>query len=135
MTEVLTAFFLIVGATFMLFAAVGIVRMPDLFSRMQAATKTSTLGAGSMFVGVAVFYGELGIVSRSILVITFMFLTLPVSAHMIARAAYFVGVPLWKGTVIDELKGAYNPATHELDSKRFRVEEDSEQIVRTGNDS
>lgn len=135
MTEAFTSFFLIVGATFMLFAAVGIIRMPDLFSRMQAATKTSTLGAGSMFLGVAVFYGELGIVSRSILVIAFMFLTLPVSAHMIARAAYFVGVPLWKGTVIDELKGAYNPVTHELDSKRFRVEEAKEQIVKTSEDS
>lgn len=135
MTEAITSFFMIVGATFMLFAAVGIVRMPDLFSRMQAATKTSTLGAGSMFLGVAVFYGDLGIVSRSILVIAFMFLTLPVSAHMIARAAYFVGVPLWKGTVVDELKGAYNPVTHELDSKRFRVDESKEQIVETGKDS
>lgn len=119
----------------MLLAAVGLLRMPDLFSRMQAATKTSTLGAGSMFLGVAVFYGDLGIVSRSLLVIAFLFLTLPVSAHMIARAAYFVGVPLWEGTVVDELQGVYNPETHELASKRFEVQPEEEKIIQTGMDS
>lgn len=135
MTEAITAFFLIAGAGFMLLAAVGILRMPDLFSRMQAATKTSTLGAGSMFLGVAVFYGDLGIVSRSILVILFLFLTLPVSAHMIARAAYFVGVPLWEGTIVDELDGVYNPETHELASKSFEVQHDEDKIVETGGNS
>lgn len=135
MTEAITSFFLIGGAAFMLLAAVGLLRMPDLFSRMQAATKTSTLGAGSMFLGVAVFYGDLGIVSRSLLVVAFLFLTLPVSAHMIARAAYFVGVPLWEGTVVDELDGVYNPETHELASKRFEVQPDTEKIVQTGMDS
>ncbi|CAN5273513.1 MAG: monovalent cation/H(+) antiporter subunit G [Chloroflexia bacterium] len=131
MTEIITSFLLIGGAGFMLLAAIGLLRMPDLFSRMQAATKTSTLGAGSMFLGVAVFYGDLGIVSRSLLVIAFLFLTLPVSAHMIARAAYFVGVPLWEGTVVDELHGAYNPITHELDSKSFKTEEDQKKIVHS----
>jgi multicomponent Na+:H+ antiporter subunit G len=134
-TEAITSFLLILGSGFMLLAAVGILRMPDLFSRMQAATKTSTLGAGSMFLGVAVFYGDLGIVSRSLLVIAFMFLTLPVSAHMIARAAYFDGVPLWKGTIVDELSGEYNPETHELSSKRFKVNDDKNRIVQTSKDS
>lgn len=135
MTEAIASFLLILGSGFMLLAAVGILRMPDLFARMQAATKTSTLGAGSMFLGVAVFYGDLGIVSRSLLVIAFMFLTLPVSAHMIARAAYFDGVPLWKGTVVDELSGEYNPETHELSSKRFKVNDDQDRIVQTRKDS
>ncbi len=123
MTEAITAFLLLFGATLMLLAAVGILRMPDVFTRMHAATKTSSLGAGTMFLAVAVFYGELGIVSRSLLVMAFLFLTIPVSAHMIARAAYFVGVPLWKGTIIDELRDAYNPMTHELESMDFERHE------------
>lgn len=131
MTEAITAFLLIAGAGFMLLAAIGLLRMPDLFSRMQAATKTSTLGAGSMFLAVAVFYGSLGIVSRALLVIAFLFLTLPVSAHMIARAAYFVGVPLWKGTVVDELDGAYNPVTHELEGRSFKTGQDEPKIARS----
>lgn len=117
MTDILVAILMLFGASLMLVAAIGINRMPDVFTRMHAATKTSTLGAGSMFLAVAIFYGEIGIATRSLLVIAFLFLTIPVSAHMIARAAYFVGTPMWEGTVIDELRDAYNPVTHELDSK------------------
>lgn len=119
MTEIITSFLMLVGASFMLLAAIGILRLPDLFTRMHAATKTSTLGAGSMFLAVAVFFGELGIVTRALLVIAFLFLTIPVSAHMIARAGYITGEPLWKGTVINELKDAYDIETHELSSMDF----------------
>lgn len=119
MTNIIVSFLLIIGSLLMLLAAVGIVRMPDLYTRMHAATKSSTLGAGSMYLAVALFYGELAIVTRAILVIAFLFLTIPVSAHMIARAAYFVGEPLWRGTVVDEMRGAYNPVTHELASRRI----------------
>jgi multicomponent Na+:H+ antiporter subunit G len=119
MTDIIISFLLIIGALLMLIAAIGIVRMPDLYSRMHAATKSSTMGAGSMYLAVAIFYGELAIITRAILVMSFLFLTIPVSAHMIARAAYFIGEPLWKGTVIDEMRGAYNPVTHELASKRI----------------
>ena len=135
MTDIITVILMVFGATLMLIAAIGLVRLPDLFTRMHAATKTSTVGAGSMFLAVAVYYGDLGIVSRSLLVIAFLFLTIPVSAHMIARAAYFIGEPLWKGTIIDELRDSYNPVTHELDSKRFEVKSDEEKVVRTGMDS
>lgn len=114
MTDIIAAILMINGGLFMLLGAVGILRMPDLFTRMQAATKTSTLGASSMFLAVAFYFGSLGIVTRSLLVIGFLFLTLPVSAHMIARAAYFSRVPLWSGSIIDELEGAYDRRTHEL---------------------
>ena len=119
MTEIITSFLLLTGASFVLLAAIGIVRLPDLYIRMHAATKTSTLGAGSLFLAVAVYFGELGIVTRALLVIAFIFLTIPVSAHMIARAAYFIGEPLWEGTIVDELRGAYNPETHELASRKI----------------
>lgn len=129
MTDIITAVFMLFGASLMLVAAIGIIRMPDVFTRMHAATKTSTLGAGNMFLAVAIFYGEIGIATRSLLVIAFLFLTIPVSAHMIARAAYFVGTPLWEGTVIDELRDAYNPATHELDSKELNFSSSEEEIA------
>lgn len=131
MTEIVTSFLMLVGATFMLLAAIGIVRLPDLFTRMHAATKTSTLGAGSMFLAVAVFFGELGIITRALLVIAFLFLTIPVSAHMIARAGYITGEPLWKGTVINELRGAYDLETHELSSMDFttRLREEIEETA------
>lgn len=116
MMEVITAVLLFIGAIFMLLAAVGIVRMPDLFLRMQAATKASALGAGCMLLAVIIFFGDLAVTTRGLLIITFIFLTTPVSAHMIARAAYSVGVPLWQGTVQDELRSHFDLHTHEVDS-------------------
>ncbi len=104
MNDVVTAVLIVVGGAFMLLAGVGIVRMPDLFMRMQAATKAATLGAGCMLMAVAVHFGELTVVTRALLVTAFVFLTAPVAAHMIARAAYSVGTPLWKGTIADEFR-------------------------------
>lgn len=105
MSEVISAALIVIGGGFMLLAGVGILRMPDLFMRMQAATKAATLGAGCMLLAVAVHFGELTVVARALLVIAFIFLTAPVAAHMIARAAYSVGTPLWEGTIADELRG------------------------------
>src|SRR5690606_2605413 len=103
MAEVLTAVLLLVGGVAMLLAGVGVLRMPDLFTRMQAATKASTLGVGSVMLAVAFHFGELGVTTRSLLIMAFLFLTAPVSAHVIAKAAYSTGVPLWSATIIDEL--------------------------------
>ena len=114
MSEILSSALILIGATFALLAGAGVVRMPDLFTRMQAATKASTLGIGCIILAVAVHFGELGITTRALATIIFVFLTAPVAAHMIARAAYFVGVPLWDGTIIDELHGHYDRRTHKL---------------------
>lgn len=114
MNETLSAALMIIGAAFALLAGVGVVRMPDLFTRMQAATKASTLGMSCMVLAVAVHFGELGITTRALATMSFVFLTAPVAAHMIARAAYFVGVPLWEGTMTDELRGHYDRRTHRL---------------------
>jgi CPA2 family monovalent cation:H+ antiporter-2 len=114
MSETLSSALMLIGATFALLAGAGVVRMPDLFTRMQAATKASTLGIGCIILAVAVHFGELGITTRALATIIFVVLTAPVAAHMIARAAYFVGVPLWDGTIIDELHGHYDRRTHKL---------------------
>ena len=114
MNEILSSALLLIGATFALLAGVGILRMPDLFMRMQASTKASTLGIGCILGAVAVHFGELAITTRALATMLFVFLTAPVAAHMIARAAYFVGVPLWEGTIIDELRGHYDRRTHRL---------------------
>ncbi len=106
------------GAFFMIVAALGVLRMPDLLMRMHAATKAGTLGAGMVLIAVAVHYGELGIAMRAIATVVFLFLTAPVAAHMIGRAAYFVGIRLWEGTFIDEIRGQYDEHTHRLGASR-----------------
>jgi multicomponent Na+:H+ antiporter subunit G len=115
MTETVGTALLLIGASFLLLAAVGLVRMPDLFTRMSAATKGTTLGVGCMLLAVGIYFPGIGITTRALAGIGFFFVTAPVAAHMIARAAYFVGVPLWEGTVRDELRGLYDPLTHTLE--------------------
>lgn len=114
--EALVLALLFVGALFMLLAGVGVVRMPDVFTRMSAATKAATLGTLCMLSAVAIYFNDFGVTVRSLLVVTFVFITAPVAAHQIGRAAYFIGVTLWSGTRLDELRGRYDPVTHVLDS-------------------
>lgn len=116
MSEIIMSALLLIGGAFLLLAAIGIVRMPDLYSRIQAATKAATLGVGCIILALAIHFEDLGLTVRALLVIAFLFLTQPVAAHMIGRAAYFVGVPLWEHTIIDELRGRYNATTHTLES-------------------
>ncbi len=106
MTEIAVAFFILAGGLFSLAAAVGVLRLPDILIRMHASTKAGTLGCGLILVAVALHFGEGGITARAIAAIVFLILTAPVAAHLIGRAAYRTGVPLWKGTVMDELSSA-----------------------------
>lgn len=105
---------MIAGVVLLMIAAVGIVRLPDLFLRMSATSKASSLGAGCLFLALAVAAGDVSITVRALAGVMFLVLTTPVASHMIGRAAYLSGVPLWKGTVCDELRGRYDLADHTL---------------------
>jgi multicomponent Na+:H+ antiporter subunit G len=94
--------FILAGATLALLAGVGILRMPDVFTRMQASTKASTLGLGCLLVALAIRYPDTAIVVRAAAIGAFMMLTTAIAAHVIARAAARSGAPLWKGTLLDE---------------------------------
>lgn len=109
MIEVLTAVLWLLGAGFALLAAVGVLRMPDVFTRMQAATKASTLGLGCLLIGTALEVGEFPAFVRALSIGAFVLLTTPVAGLVIAKAAYFANVPLWKGTVLDERRRATAP--------------------------
>jgi multicomponent Na+:H+ antiporter subunit G len=114
--DLLSAGLMLLGATLMLLASIGVLRMPDVFTRMQASTKAASLGSGTALLAVAFHFAELSVVVRAVLAIAFIFLTAPISAHMIARAAYFMGVPIWDRSVVDDLEGRYDRQAHRLDS-------------------
>jgi len=116
MKEWICAILLVGGSLFMLVAAIGILRFPDLFTRMHAATKAASFGVGLMLTSVAIHFAEFWVSIEVILVIGFIFLTAPVASHMIGRAAYFLQVPLWEGTVMNELKDRYDLRNKTLDS-------------------
>jgi multicomponent Na+:H+ antiporter subunit G len=97
---------LVLGASFMLLAAVGLVRLPDLYLRMSATSKAATLGASLVLLGAALHFGTAAVAGRSAVIVAFLFLTAPVAAHAIGRAGYRRGSPLWEGTGADELARA-----------------------------
>lgn len=108
--EILTGAAMLLGGATVLLAAVGMLRLPDLFTRMQASTKAGTVGVSLLLVSVALHFGELEVTAAALLVIVFLVLTAPVAAHRIARIAHLMGVPLWSGTVRDEFAEAQEKA-------------------------
>lgn len=116
MIEILISLFLFTGAALMLLAAIGIIRLPDLPTRMHASTKSGALGTSLIMIGVALAFLSTEVTARAMAIIGFIMLTGPVAAHVIGRAGYFVGVPLWERTVKDDLKAHYDPNTHQLSS-------------------
>jgi len=113
-SSILAATLLILGALFCALAALGIFRMPDLYMRMQAATKAGTLGVGCIACALMAHYGIGVVAAEAGVIVLFLFLTAPIASHLIARAAYFVGVKQWEGSVKDELTPCYDRESHAL---------------------
>ncbi len=114
MSAIIATVAVVLGTTLGVLSAVGILRMPDVYIRLQVASKASSLGIALLMLGVAAHFGDISVTVRALLVVVFLFLTAPVAAHVIGRAAYLTGAPLAPGTAPDELAGAYDPATGRL---------------------
>ncbi|CAM4048484.1 monovalent cation/H(+) antiporter subunit G [Vreelandella rituensis] len=127
MIEFVKGTFIIAGALLMLLASLGILRLPDLLTRMHATTKAAALGVILIMLAVAMHYAEVGVSARAFAIIVFILMTAPVAAHVIGRAGYFVGSKLWSGTVKDELRPNYDPLTHELKSGMESIENTQRQ--------
>lgn len=100
----IVAAFIVIGALFSLAAAIGLLRLPDVYSRMHAASKAGTLGSGLMLIALAIYSDDLATTTRAIAGVIFFLLTAPISAHLLAKAAYAVGYRLSDQSVIDEMK-------------------------------
>ncbi len=89
------------GAVFLLLAALGLVRMPDVYNRMQAGTKATTLGSILFLLGVGI--AAPGWLPRLFVLIVFIVFTNPISSHALSRAAHAAGVPMADRSVKDDL--------------------------------
>lgn len=105
--DVISAVLLLGGGFLALVAGIGVVRLPDVFARMHAATKPATLGLLLIAVGAALEVRQVRDVSLLALIVVLQFLTAPVGAHMVGRAAYREGDLLDEATVLDELAPRY----------------------------
>ncbi len=109
--ELIGALIILFGAIISVTSAIGIIRFPDIYSRAHAATKTTTLAVLITLFGTFFFllFGQSYLSVRLILGIVFVFITAPVSGHLVLRAAYRAGIPMTGKTASDELKDVVPP--------------------------
>ncbi|MFD2236380.1 monovalent cation/H(+) antiporter subunit G [Aureimonas populi] len=101
--NIIAGLFVIAGSSFVLIAALGLLRFPDFYTRVHAAAKAGTVGSALTLVALAIVSNETAEVLRAIAAIFFFFLTAPLSAHLLGKAAHSAGYQLWEGSVQDEL--------------------------------
>lgn len=102
MNKVSTVLFF-VGVLFNLFGTFGLLRLPDIYNRLQAATKCVTLGTCMILLGVFINYGFNGLGTKALICIVFILFTSPTAAHAISRGSHIFGIKLWKDSVVDKL--------------------------------
>lgn len=105
---IVTGVIMLIGAAFAVVAAIGLLRLPDIYTRTHAASKAGTLGSGLMLLALAVFSQELDVVTRAIAAIVFFLLTAPISSHLLARSAYLVGYRPEPSTRCDDMANYQN---------------------------
>ena len=101
MNETVGFILVTIGVLFDLFGCIGLVRLPDIYNRLQAATKCVTLGTCMILIGVLFITGIGSAGIRALLCAVFILLTSPVAAHALSRAAHRSGIRLWEGSVVD----------------------------------
>lgn len=102
MSDFLGYVLIVLGVTFNLFGCIGLIRLPDVYNRLQAATKCVTLGTCSVLLGVLFIAGWGGLGVKALIAIPLVFLTSPTAAHALARGAHLFGVKPAEGTVMDD---------------------------------
>lgn len=104
--EFIVGLFIFIGAIISLVATIGAIRFPDVYTRNHAISKSTTLGVLTILLGTLLYFmffeGQFN--SRLVLAMLFVFMTAPVSGHLIARAAYNSGIKLADQSVTDELE-------------------------------
>jgi multicomponent Na+:H+ antiporter subunit G len=103
--EVVGAVLIGLGTLLVLLAGVGILRFPDTLMRVNVATKAAGLGVATILAGVAFEFATPEAAIKLTIAVFLQFATAPVAGHVIGRAAYRSGVPLWEGTYVDDLRG------------------------------
>lgn len=99
--EIAGAIISLIGTIFLFLGSLGLIRMPDVFNRIQTGTKATTLGTMLTLLGIGIIH--FGWAGKIVVLIIFVLVTNPVSSHVLARAAHHIGIPLTKRTVVDKL--------------------------------
>jgi multicomponent Na+:H+ antiporter subunit G len=101
LNEMIGMALIVIGVLFDLSGCIGLVRLPDVYNRIQASTKCVVLGTTLILLGAVIWLGTLSAVVKGLICILFILITSATAAHALSRAAHRSGVRLWKGSVID----------------------------------
>lgn len=118
--ELIGAIITLAGSLVLLVASIGLVRMPDVYNRLQVGTKASTLGTILTLLGLAVIMPSWS--GKLILLVFFIMMTNPVSSHVLARASYHIGIYATRRTVVDKIKVSKTALKVETERKNFNTE-------------
>lgn len=105
--QIIAAVFIVLSAIVIFSAAVGLLRFPDAFTRMHAATKAGVVGAGGLLMGAGIAHGSWSAVFMAGVGVFFLIATVTIAAHTLGRAAYLSGAPLADNTAVDALREVY----------------------------
>jgi multicomponent Na+:H+ antiporter subunit G len=109
MSNVIGIILVAVGALFNVFGCIGLIRLPDVYNRLQAATKCVTLGTCLVVIGCMLIAGTGAVIAKSLLCLAFILITSPTAAHALALGAHTSGVELWEQSVVDRFKEDKEP--------------------------
>src|SRR5690606_34720817 len=102
--EIISSACILAGVFFMLVAAIGLLGLPDFYTRMSAITKRATLGMGMIVIGIGIYFNDMEMMIKILAILVFTLITSPVAAHAITRAAIHKKVTLWKETHVKEFE-------------------------------
>jgi multicomponent Na+:H+ antiporter subunit G len=94
--EIIISVFVLLGSFLILIAGIGVVRMPDLYMRMHAATKAPSMGFMLTLIGLMIYSPTLVVLLKSIAIILFLYITMPVSASLLGKSSLDMNLPQWR---------------------------------------
>ena len=104
MNEIIGMIIIITGVAFDVFGCLGLIRLPDVYNRLQASTKCVTLGTCGIMFGIFIMQGFNSLGIKALVCIPFILLTSPTAAHALARGAHLFGVRLWEKSIVDRYR-------------------------------
>lgn len=129
---VISSVLVLMGSLVMLISAIGLLRLPDFYSRISAVTKNSTIGVVLVMAGAVIYFNNIEVLLKGIGIIFFIALTSPTSAYVISKAAVHVKVPFWLKTNLEDFKTIHEGETDQEKEERYKQQLQAKRNKRKG---
>lgn len=120
LADIVATLFILAGLFFHATGCLGILRMPDIYMRLSGISMAGTLGNMCYLIAAAAHFGTASMLGKACVIVFFIYITAPISAHILGRAAYLFGVPLWRKSVVDEWAPVLKAESHDSHAARQR---------------